>query len=128
MGILSRLRNFKHRSDDYDDVRSHVLGDYPAPPPVMQEPMPIEPRRALPPVYPQGYQEMPYPERSPIDVPAGLELPEAQRPEMQRGDRRDYDIIDRLSIIEAQLAAIRSQTETINERLKNMETRLPRRY
>ncbi|MBI2972024.1 MAG: hypothetical protein HYY37_06390 [Candidatus Aenigmarchaeota archaeon] len=41
---------------------------------------------------------------------------------------KNYEIIDRLNIIEAQLQAIRSQTETINERLKNMELRLPRRY
>ena len=42
---------------------------------------------------------------------------------------RNYDILDRLNIIEAQLSAIRSQTETINERLKNMEMKLgPRRY
>jgi chaperonin cofactor prefoldin len=38
--------------------------------------------------------------------------------------------MDRLNLIESQLAAIRSMTETINERLKNMESRLglQRRY
>ena len=44
-------------------------------------------------------------------------------------DKREmYELLDRLSIIEAQLTAIRSQTETINERIKLMEIRLTRRY
>jgi chaperonin cofactor prefoldin len=38
--------------------------------------------------------------------------------------------MDRLNLIESQIAAVRSMTETINERLKNMESKLvmQRRY
>ena len=35
-----------------------------------------------------------------------------------------YEVIDRLNFIENQLSAIKSQTELINERLKNIESRL----
>ncbi|MBI2579836.1 MAG: hypothetical protein HYW27_02960 [Candidatus Aenigmarchaeota archaeon] len=47
-----------------------------------------------------------------------------------RGPSKDYDVMQRLDVIESQLQAIRSQTETINERLKNLEFRLTggRRY
>ncbi len=52
------------------------------------------------------------------------------QPEPMRGPSKDYDVMQRLDMIESQLQAIRSQTETINERLKNMEFRLTggRRY
>ncbi|MBS3054808.1 MAG: hypothetical protein J4431_04685 [Candidatus Aenigmarchaeota archaeon] len=36
----------------------------------------------------------------------------------------NYDVMEKLTMIESQLAAIRSQTETINERLKNLEFRM----
>ncbi|MBI2173411.1 MAG: hypothetical protein HYT73_04385 [Candidatus Aenigmarchaeota archaeon] len=47
-----------------------------------------------------------------------------------RGPSKDYDVMQRLDVIESQLQAIRSQTETINERLKNLEFKLTggRRY
>ncbi len=47
-----------------------------------------------------------------------------------RGPSKDYDVLQRLDVIESQLQAIRSQTETINERLKNLEFKLTggRRY
>ena len=43
-----------------------------------------------------------------------------------RGSRSEanYDMMEKLTMIESQLAAIRSQTETINERLKNLEFRM----
>ena len=51
------------------------------------------------------------------------------QPEPFRGPSKDYDVMQRLDVIESQLQAIRSQTETINERLKNMEFRMGgRRY
>ncbi|MBI5060953.1 MAG: hypothetical protein HZB67_01420 [Candidatus Aenigmarchaeota archaeon] len=130
MGLLSRLRDFKHRGDNYDDIRSHVLGEG-YPPLMMQEPAPIEPRRALPPVYSEGYPEQ---GRIPMEIPSGMDVPEIGRAGVDREpfsapkENVNYDILDRLRMIEAQLSAIRSQTETINERLKNMEARLPRRY
>ena len=52
------------------------------------------------------------------------------QPEPFKGPSKDYDLMQRLDVIESQLQAIRSQTETINERLKNMEFRITggRRY
>lgn len=52
-------------------------------------------------------------DRQPVDLPA------AAPPE-----RESYEIMDKLNFLEAQISAIRSQTELINERLKNMEARL----
>lgn len=43
-------------------------------------------------------------------------------------DKDIKEIIERLAFIENQLIAIRSQTETINERLKNIQNELMRRY
>ena len=42
--------------------------------------------------------------------------------------RNENEILDRLSFIENQLTAIRSQVETINERIKNIQNELSRRY
>jgi len=45
-------------------------------------------------------------------------------------ERGIYELMDRLSVIEAQLATIRAQTETLNERMKTLEmylrSRMPR--
>ena len=133
MGLFGRLKDrITHRKSDEDvyDFRSHVLG----------EPNPLDEPRMPEPVEP-------LPARSSFDQP---QEPDFSEPIIQRhklkdltigqdfgkqyegkdeSSSRNYDILDRLNIIEAQLSAIRSQTETINERLKNMEMKLgPRRY
>lgn len=130
MGLFSRLKDkITHRKSDEDvyDFRSHVLG----------EPNPLDEPRMPEPIEP-------LPARSSFD----REETDFSEPIIQRNKLKDltiepgfgksyekdelsrnYDIMDRLNIIEAQLSAIRSQTETINERLKNMEMKLgPRRY
>ena len=58
-----------------------------------------------------------------------LDFEDMGQPAM-RGPSKDYDVMQRLDVIESQLQAIRSQTETINERLKNLEFKLTggRRY
>lgn len=131
MSLFSRLKEkITHRRDeDFYDFRSHVLGAPPAPAaPEPQMPEPLEP-------LPRFGQEPDFSEpvipRSrlkdlTVEPPAyerGFERP-FERGEPGERAGRDYDMLDRLSIIEAQLQAIRSQTETINERLKNMEMRL----
>lgn len=136
MGILGTIKNkvFGRGEEDYSDIKSNVLGEPPElisqgpPPPDMSgrefgpRPSGMETRREnigepTPPMGPPGMEE-PFiePEKRPIFM------------EEQEKERSDYEIVDRLNLIEAQLSAIRSQTETINERLKNIETRLPRRY
>jgi hypothetical protein len=129
MGLFSK---FKHRSDDepsYEEVRSHVLGE--ELPPLGPSPQPMEPSaERFNNRYQRNYPEK-FPERSPLDIgPSGMEMPFSREPIAieQKDERTIFEILDRLSMIEAQLAAIRSQTETINERLKNIDARLPRRY
>lgn len=123
------LRNklFGRKEPEFDELRSHILGEtYPPYPPGPTPPMPerrFEPEREA---YPERYPERP-----------GLELPEFSReretspfPGLGKPEKmeREYEIMDRLALIEAQLSAIRSQTETINERLKNLEMKLTKRY
>ena len=113
--LRSRFR--KKDYDDVEDIRSSVLGDFR----MAEHPQPDFPRRTEAPAWDEPF---------PRDEPPGfstIDTRQDQRfPPQQSG--RDYDIMDRLSLIESQLSAIRSQTETINERLKNMERSLGRRY
>jgi hypothetical protein len=108
-----------------DEIRAAVLGDFP--PPAIH-----------------GAKREEYPPRMP-----GMELPEiaAERsefPPSPSGERAPtamarrveerglYEIMDRLAVIETQLATVRAQTETINERIKSLELILrrqaPREY
>src|SRR3989344_3584740 len=115
MGLFSAFKRKamgKHDEDfEYDDIKSHVEGMTP------QEPDPFD-RRPL-----ERQRDMPdLPDRS-----IGFDQPDYGRDNFMREPMRDVqdvprglpDIMQRLSIIETQLTAIRSQTETINERLKN---------
>jgi hypothetical protein len=120
MGILDSIKDRIYgRKDedlgDLDDIKSYASGDQ----------------------YNEQFKNM-YPEKQ-----KQWEGPETAEPEALQTDRRElsfdnpakrndvereYDIADRLKIIESQLQAIRSQTETINERLKNMEMHMGRRF
>jgi len=123
-GWLGKLR--RRRDEDYDELRSTVLGERP-----FDVPRPFEQPPQQPPSFPpsRGYEDFTPRTREvfePIETPsfpASFEKP----PEPPS---RNYEILDRLAIIESQLAAVRSMTETINERLKNLEVRLgtQRRY
>ncbi|MEM7819886.1 MAG: hypothetical protein QXD48_03600 [Candidatus Aenigmatarchaeota archaeon] len=113
----------RHEEDlDYSDIRSGVLGrsDFDIREPVpesefLRTPRPLEQRFAEPIALSAPYAE-------PIAIENGPPTLGVER-------NKDFDILDKLSLIESQLAAIRSQTETINERLKNLEVRLGyRRY
>ena len=139
MGIIGSLKNkFLGRRDELGDIRSHVLGeesydrDYPEP--RMDRDYP-EPRMDIDDrVGPREIPEMPEP--FPRDDVGRFSSPEerfgrepiALEESAARSENKNYEIMDRLNIIEAQLTAIRSQTETINERLKNLEMKLGRRY
>ncbi|MBI4154234.1 hypothetical protein HY501_02780 [Candidatus Woesearchaeota archaeon] len=121
--------DFLHRkkADDYDfgdysDVRSHVLSERMQPPPPPPPPEFSEKTRD---VFEPFSVSRPYPE---AELPSLPSMQETERSVENRS--RDYDILDKLSIIESQIAAVRSQTETINERLKNLEMKLgfQRRY
>lgn len=123
MGLLGNLKNriLRRRDDEFApaDIRSHVLGERFAPEPAGTVDVPEFPDvRST--KWQRGYSEGPA-DFGPEPLAPRLEpaLPEKEG---------SYEIIDRLNVIEAQLQAIRSQTETINERLKNMEFRMGRRY
>ena len=111
MGILGGIKDriLRRREEDLGDFRSHILGQsqqtYQA-----QQPEPEPPKKLY-------EREMPVQDEI---SPFGFKEPEPATQEVSQS----YEIMDRLNIIEAQLTAIRSQTETINERLKNMELRL----
>ncbi len=127
MGILSSIRNklSRHRDEDFSSLRSNVLNErgpgYGLEPiserPPIDEPPPFQsgPPEPMPPGFgmePMSFNE-PMPEKEPLDI----------------GDERTQrEIVDRLAFIENQLSAIKSQTETINERLKNMDMKIDRRY
>ena len=133
-----------HRGDDVGDIRSHVLGDrfsdfekaepFPARPKQIDYPQPMQ---SSP--YQQNYQEPFEPNQDAMfenryGEPSPL-APFAEPAKLGTMDRtaekasRDYDILDRINLIESQVAAIRSMSETINERLKNIEVKLgTRRY
>lgn len=133
MGIFGRIKSrISHRDEDLGDLRSHVLGENPYGPPESfaprPEPMEQEFARDF-----RRPEPLPPPGREPLTLePAAYEEPFPTREnisfEPTRTESDSYEILDRLKFIESQLAAIRSQTELINERLKNLEVRLGRRY
>lgn len=138
MGVLGFLKRKKH--EDIDDIRSHILGE-PAPrltqPPARLNESRFEPQgfeesdEPYAPQYPApspGYGRLAAPRPAPLRDDLEAFEPFAPQPREEKLGR-DYDIAQRLDVIEAQLGAIRSQTETINERLKNLEMKLgQRRY
>jgi len=122
--MLGWLKKFRHKDDeyDYDDIKSGVLGKNDYYEPAMNEPMPAERFEPSRPESASMAQAGRFGE--PLSMPMGPEP-------FSSGTKtnRDYDILDKLNLIETNLLAIRSQTETINERLKNLEMKLtPRRY
>ncbi len=134
MGIFSGIKNrVLHRREegaDYQDIKSTVLSEPPRPEgyePYEQQPVPEPPEPQF--LRPERFQREPeYDDRFRSPAQKRYEELTVEQPSGQPAQEARYDIIDKLNIIEAQLSAIRSQTETINERLKNLELRLPRRY
>lgn len=124
--MFERLKNviLRRKEPEFEDIRSHVLGEYP-PPPAFEP----ERERRFEPRFGERFERF-----EPGFEPRGLEIPEIRReplaiePRFPERIEERTDILERLNLIEAQLGAIRSQTETINERLKNLEMRLTRRY
>src|SRR3989344_3245433 len=118
----------KKKDDDFGDIRSNVVGpdfDEPDFPPRRMDSPPRGP--------PPGFEDPLAPpnrfdDRQRFEEPPGFTSIDVRQE--QRAPRGDYDVQDRLNLIESQLAAIRSMIETINERLKNMESRMgyQRRY
>ncbi|MBI5332590.1 MAG: hypothetical protein HZB65_03385 [Candidatus Aenigmarchaeota archaeon] len=140
MGLIAKLKDKivgkRYEEPDYDTVRSAVLGN---------ANMPVNPagprvdEKDLKPGWRTKYEQAAEPEQfatnpyEPVTQAEqvindfGRERGNVEKE--KRIDKREmYELLDRLSIIEAQLTAIRSQTETINERLKLMEIRTSRRY
>lgn len=133
--MFDRLKErFSRKHDDLgiDDMRAGVLG---RPSMDFQDPLPLAkglddfnpdtPQRAparVPDALSSGFGNSRYGE--PVAMDTGFS------DDRRSSSGRDFDIMDRLNLIESQLTAIRSQTETINERLKNLEVKLGygRRY
>ena len=117
------LKRRMHKDDDIEDIRSNVLGsveesDFPR-----RERFDADLEDPLKKLGDKRFET--------FDEPPGFNSIDTRTEKYGRNDKgEDYEILDRLNLIESQLVAIRSQTETINERLKNMESRfgLQRRY
>ncbi|MBI2076125.1 MAG: hypothetical protein HYT72_02665 [Candidatus Aenigmarchaeota archaeon] len=131
MGIFGSLKNrMMGRRESFEDIRSYVVGAAQQP----EQPAP-RPGRFDSPAnrFGAAEEDVGPPIKSYEEQQLGFDEPTepsfvTRRPLVEE-PKPSYDILDRLNIIEAQLSAIRSQTETINERLKNMEVRLTgRRY
>jgi hypothetical protein len=118
----------RHKREDFEDIRSNVLSEK------IDEP--DFPREFSDPLQPVSDRPPPGPQRTRakddfeprFDEPPGFSSIDTRPALREREAERNYDLMDRLNLMESQLAAIRSMTETINERLKNMERQLPRRY
>ncbi len=126
MSIFGSIVNkVLRRSDDIGeigDIRSHVIGGNENP--YADEVPPMLTRTDVP-----ELPEVSRFGREPVGFEPTMPDRDFSRDTMPERDvSRDYDIADKLDMIEAQLSAIRSQTETINERLKNLEMRIGRRY
>lgn len=123
MGLFSAIRKklFHKGDEDYGEFKSSVLNEPLPPPPALRESQeeesPFGESFTKEPPFPRG-ENFPEIRREPLGFEA----------EPTKEFQREYELLDKLNLIEAQLSAIRSQTETINERLKNLEARLVRRY
>jgi len=118
MGIFGKIKDRMQHKEDFSDMRSHVIGE-----PFANEPFVDEPELA----------PMPRRERFESYEPRSGEVPTLEpmpfeRTSPEQVSSNDYEILDRLKFIESQLAAIKSQNELINERIKNLDVKLGRRY
>lgn len=137
MSVFSKLKNkIVGRREpveerDFESVRSAILGESASP---------VGPKQEIQPAWKTKYAESTVPrEFAQPSLEEPMQSMEIRQPyaqafgekpeEKNKWDRKDvYELFDRLGVMEAQLAAIRSQTETINERLKMLEIRITRRY
>ncbi|MBI5347145.1 MAG: hypothetical protein HZB66_00900 [Candidatus Aenigmarchaeota archaeon] len=125
MGILGSIKNriMRRRDEDFSDLRSNVLNES-VRDPLMARNAPFQP----PPPDMEPWKE-PLPGPPSFDEPLSFNEPMPEKEPLDIGDERTQrEIVDRLAFIENQLSAIKSQTETINERLKNMDMKIDRRY
>lgn len=133
MGILDSIKNRMHKkSDDLDDLRSGVLNE---PDTFNAETFrqPLRPeqfsdeRFRQEPLRPEPMDQRRYNDYFPQrDTSMETMSLEPTRASTESRSDNSYEVLDRLRFIENQLAAIRSQTELINERLKNLEVRIGR--
>ncbi len=127
MGLFGGLANRLHRKkdDDLDELRQGVLGERFEPEPLGTSPFaqqqPLQPSQRNP------YEDFPTQSQRDFGADVALEPPNRENVSFEsRSGEGNYEVIDRLRFIENQLSAIRSQTELINERLKNIELKLGR--
>lgn len=126
--MLGWIKNKMHKKDydDMEDIRSNIIGsDFRGLPPPPEPDFPRQPATFEEPINRRFDERGADRFNERFEEPPGFSSIDTRFPEKKRDD---YEIIDRLNLIESQLAAIRSQAETINERLKNMERQLGRRY
>jgi len=120
-------------------IREHVLGELhpPGTPPFPPTPAATAAPRGHYGAEFEGERAVASAEIESLGPPSIEEFPRPGMPmapprefERRVEERGIYELMDRLSVIEAQLATIRAQTETLNERMKTLEmylrSRMPR--
>jgi len=137
MSLIESVKNkLIRRKEDYGEIRSRVLGedryDYGEKPRALETLPKPELREEPIPTSPPETELEPI-EKKPVAIPSMPDIadfPESREPiSLKPEEKVDlYRIIEKLNFIEQQLSAIKSQTETINERLKNLELKVARRY
>lgn len=114
-------------------IRAHVLGEMHPP---SEAPFLPAPAALAAPAMPRGRYGAEFEGERPVSP---MEVEELRPPELEEFPKRElpatppreferrleergiYELMDRLAVIEAQLATIRAQTETLNERMKTIE-------
>lgn len=127
-GFLRRLKR-GNEEEDYNDLRMNILNEKPFDVPKYE---PARPPQTQENDFSPKTRDVFDPTQPLPSFPGPFENQDNAMGPINPGNNpsRNYEILDRLNLMESQIAAIRSMTETINERLKNMETRLglQRRY
>jgi hypothetical protein len=127
MGLLDKIKNrvLGRKEDDLNDIRSYVTGDdqYDR---QLNDLGPQQPPEedVMPPSKPWEGQSLEPTRTDPLDLVDDRRDLSLGQQDQHAASGNSYDISEKLNMIESQLSAIRSQTETINERLKNLEMKL----
>jgi hypothetical protein len=145
--VFDRLKKRFSKSESYDEIKEHILGDrflsrdlLPPPKPPTERPSllhePIERPEPLresksEPILRRHERDLFHSDLFPRE-PESLSPPTLEPTHdfisSQRSERKIEHIEEQLAFIKEQLTAIKAQNEAINERLKNIERKLSGGY
>jgi len=127
--FLDKIKGKLHHNDDIEDIRDRILSEernsdydrrFEKRFEGMENKEALDP--ALRPFDPRDdISGMAFREAQQMQEVPGRRIVDIDEPAMKIGS---YEVMDKLNFIESQLSAIKSQTELLNERMKNLETKL----